>query len=334
MSISELIAGGDAAAFTRDLLVKIGDATPELIYAKDTNSRMIFANRAVLETIGRTWEEIRGKSDDEWHSDPEEGRKFVEADAKVMKGGKAESLEEILTGQDGPQVYLSTKCPLTDENGTVIGLFGISMNITERKNDEKIRQILVNELDHRLKNTLAVVQAMARQTFRYEVIDNAVWATFEGRLRSMSSAHGLLARQTWVGADIADVVSDGLMAHDGDRFVTTGPSAWIDAQSALSLAMAMHELGTNAVKYGALSTSIGQVTISWSIEQVGDSKKLTLSWREKGGPAVVPPAKTGFGSRLISQTFGSAEDTRARIEYHPEGLVFRVSVALSEKVIK
>lgn len=326
--------GGDADAFTRDLLMKIGDSSPELIYAKDTNSRMIFANRAVLETIGRTWEEIRGKSDDEWHSDPEEGRKFVEADAKVMKRGTAESLEEVLTGKDGPQVYLSTKCPLTDENGTVIGLFGISMNITKRKEDEKIRQILVNELDHRLKNTLAVVQAMARQTFRNEPIDKTVWATFDGRLRSMASAHSLLARQTWVGADIADVVSDGLMAHERKRFVTSGPPAWIDAQTALSLAMVLHELGTNAVKYGALSASDGQVTISWSIEQFGESKKLALSWKESGGPAVVPPKETGFGSLLISQAFGNADGTRASIEYHPEGIAFRVALPLTEKVIK
>lgn len=334
MSITDLIDGPDAAAFMRDLLVKISEATPELIYAKDTNSRMIFANRAVLETVGKTWDELRGKSDDEWHSDPEEGRRFVEADAKVMKGGKAESLEEILTGKDGPQVYLSTKCPLTDENGTVIGLFGISMNITERKNDEKVRQILVNELDHRLKNTLAVVQSMARHTFRYEAIDNAVWAKFEGRLGSMASAHGLLARQTWVGADIADVVSDGLMAHDRGRFVTAGPPAWLDAQSALSLAMALHELGTNAVKYGSLSTAEGQVAVSWLVEQRGGADILALRWEETGGPVVVPPEKTGFGSRLISQTFGNAEETRARTKYHPEGLEFRVGIALSEKVIK
>ena len=131
----------------------------------------------------------------------------------------------MLTGQDGPQIYLSTKCPLTDENGTVIGLFGISMNITQRKNDEKIRQILVNELDHRLKNTLAVVHSMARQTFRGESIDKGIWAVFEGRIKSMSSAHGLLSRQTWVGADIADVVSEGLTAHDLNRIVTSGPPA-------------------------------------------------------------------------------------------------------------
>lgn len=334
MSINELIADADAAAFTRDLLVKIGDTTPELIYAKDINSRMIFANRAVLETLGKTWEEIRGKSDDEWHSDPEEGRKFVEADAQVMSRGTAESLEEVLTGKDGPQVYLSTKSPLTDENGTVIGLFGISMNITRRKEDEKIRQILVNELDHRLKNTLAVVQAMTRQTFRSETIDKTKWDTFDGRLRSMAKSYSLLARQTWVGADIADVVSNGLMAHDGDRFVTSGPPAWIDAQSALSLSMVLHELGTNAVKYGALSESKGQVTVSWSIEQFGESEKLVLIWRETGGPAVVPPDQTGFGSRLISQTFGVAEETRARIEYHPDGLMFRVGIPLTEKISK
>ena len=98
--------------------------------------------------------------------------------------------------------------------------------------------------------------------------------------------------------------------------------------------MALHELGTNAVKYGALSTIDGQVTVSWSVEQHGNLEKLALRWKETGGPAVAPPERKGFGSRLISQTFGNAEDTRAHVEYHRDGLEFRVRVDLTEKVIK
>ncbi len=337
MSITELIAGGNAEAFTRDLLMKIGEATPDLIYAKDTNSRMIFANRAVLTILGKEWDEIRGKSDDEWHSDPAEGRRFVEADKRVLQSGETETLEEVLTGIDGPLVYLSTKCPLRDADGEIIGLFGISMNITARKNAEKVRQILVSELDHRLKNTLTLVQAMARQTFKKVAIEKAVWEVFEGRLQSMSDAHGLLARQSWVGADIAEVVADGLMAHGGEHaecFEISGPPAWIDAQSALSLAMAFHELGTNAVKYGAMSVPEGRVAISWDIETDADRTMLSLCWKESGGPPVVPPSRAGFGSRLVKEAFSHAGRDVARVDYQREGIEFHVRLDLADRLAK
>ena len=215
MTIAELFPTDGASAFASDLLAKIGEATPDLIYAKDLNSRMIFANRAVLAALGKTWDEIRGRSDDEWHSDPVEGRKFVEADARVIASNETEELEEILTGVSGSQTYLSTKSPLRAQDGSVIGIFGISKNITERKNEERLRQVLLNELDHRVKNSLGLVQAMARQTLKNAGIDEEIWAAFEGRLISMSKAHGVLIQQSWVGAEIANIVAEGFIAHVG-----------------------------------------------------------------------------------------------------------------------
>ena len=337
MTIPRLSTDDGADAFTNDLLAKIGEATPDLIYAKDLNSRMIFANRAVLAVLGKSWEHIRGRSDDEWHDDPAEGLRFVEADARVMRSGQTEELEEILTGVDGSQTYLSSKSPLRAQDGTVIGIFGISKNITERKNDERLRQILVNELDHRIKNTLGLVQAMARQTFKHAGIDKAIWDAFEGRLVAMSKAHGLLTRQSWVGADIADVVAEGLIAHGGqhaDCFLITGPYAWLDAQAALAVAMAFHELGTNAIKYGALSVPGGRVIISWELGNVGDVPVLDLCWREEGGPPVTEPRHKGFGSRLIQQAFAKGAPNAARVDYLPGGIEFRVRCGLSERLVK
>jgi len=337
MTIPELLAPADAAAFTRDLLSKITATSPDLIYAKDLKSRMIFANPAVLAALGKSWEEIRGKSDDEWHADPAEGRRFVEADARIMASGDTENLEEILTGVDGSQTYLSTKCPLLAEDGSVIGIFGISMNITDRKNAEDLRRILVNELDHRVKNTLALVQAMARQTFRSAGIEKSIWDAFEGRLVSMSQAHNLLTRQSWVGANISEIVAEGLIAHGGDRaecFVISGPDAWVDAQTALSLAMAFHELGTNAIKYGALSIPQGRVTISWHIDSDGSLAMLDLYWKESGGPPVVAPTSHGFGTRLIQQAFGHTGTDVARVKYRPEGIEFRVRFNLTGRLAK
>jgi PAS domain S-box-containing protein len=337
MTIPELMPPVDAAAFAADLLAKIGDASPDLIYAKDLKSRMIFANRAVLAVLGKTWDQIRGLPDDEWHDDPEEGRRFVEADARIMASGQTEKLEEVLTGVDGLHTYLSTKSPLRAEDGSVIGLFGISMNITEQKNAEALRQILVNELDHRVKNMLSLVQVMARQTFKPAQIDSAIWDAFEGRLISMSMAHGMLTRQNWVGADIADVVAEGLLAHGGrhaDCFVVSGPSAWLDAQTALALAMAFHELGTNAIKYGALSTAQGRVTIVWQVVGEGDAAMLDLHWLESGGPVVAEPTHRGFGSRLIQQAFAHNGTNLAEVRYLPGGIEFHVRVGLGRRLAK
>ena len=337
MTLPELMSPEQADAFTRDLLLKIGEATPDLIYAKDLKSRMIFANRAVLAIVGKSWDEVRGKSDDEWHDNPAEGRRFVEADTRVMDSGETEELEEILTGVDGSQTYLSSKSPLRAQDGSIIGIFGISKNITERKNEERLREILLNELDHRVKNTLGLVQAMARQTFKHAGIDKAIWEAFEGRLISMSKAHGLLTRQSWVGADIAEIVAEGLIAHGGqqaDCFAISGPSAWVDAQTALALAMAFHELGTNAIKYGALSDPEGRVAISWELDTYGDVPMLDLYWRELGGPAVIEPTHKGFGSRLIQQAFAETASNVARVEYLPEGIEFHVRFGLAERLVK
>lgn len=338
MTIPELLPDDSATAFTDDLLAKIGEATPDLIYAKDLKSRMIFANRAVLAVLGKTWEEIRGRSDDEWHDDPEEGHKFVEADARIMESGETHELEEILTGVNGTQIYLSAKSPLRASDGSVIGIFGISKNITERKNEERLRQILLNELDHRVKNTLGLVQAMARQTFKSSKIDKVIWEAFEGRLISMSKAHGLLTRQSWVGADIGDIVAEGLLAHGGQdptRFKISGPSAWVDAQTALSLAMAFHELGTNAIKYGALSVPEGSVAISWKIQNNEyDAPMLDIYWQEEGGPIVVEPTQTGFGSKLITAAFAQSASHVAQVKYLPAGIEFHVRFALTERLVK
>jgi PAS domain S-box-containing protein len=337
MTIPQLLSLADADDFTRDLLAKIGETTPNLIYAKDLKSRMIFANRAVLGVLGKSWHDIRGKSDEEWHDDPEEGRRFVEADARVMASGATEESEEVLTGVGGTRVYLSTKSPLRSPDGTVIGLVGISKDITQRKNEERWRELVLSELDHRVKNSLAIIQAMARQTFKHEGIDGAVWNAFEGRITSMAKAHDLLIEQSWVGADIAQIVAEGLEAHGGGQaagFSLSGPAAWVDAQTALALSMALHELGTNAIKYGALSVPDGRVSISWQIVPSADAPMLDLVWREHGGLPVTKPSHRGFGSRLIEQAFAQAGTAPAKIAYLPDGVEFRVRFALTERLSK
>lgn len=314
------------------MLERIGAATPDLIYAKDREGRMIFANPAVLQVIGLPWDAIKGRLDSEWHPDIAEANRFMETDARIMAQGELENLEETLTGPLGRQTYLSTKSPLRDEEGEVIGIFGISMNISERKAEEAHQKFLMEEMNHRVKNTLATVQAMARQTLKKSGISSGVWDSFEGRLIAMSTAHELLTREKWVGADVATIVGKALRVHQsgaGDVFAIDGPAVLVDAQTALALAMALHELGTNAMKYGALSVPLGRVSIRWMIDNDARGHVLDFRWNESGGPPVEPPASRGFGSRLIKQAFSHHGDNSAEIDFLPQGVEFRTRIVLS-----
>jgi PAS domain S-box-containing protein len=334
MIVSELLNAADANDFTRDLLASIGESTPDFIFAKDINSRMVFANQAVLKTMGKSWEDIRGKSDDQWHDNLDEGRTIVAADARIMAQGTSESLEEVVTTADGPQTYLSTKWPLRAADGRVIGLFGISKNITARKAEEQLRQLLVDELDHRVRNTLALVQVIARQSLKPAAIDKAIWQAFEGRIQAMADAHTILTRESWEGGDVRRIVGQALAIHGKDhgrRFDISGDDVWIDAGNALALAMALHELCTNALKYGALSVPEGRVAIRWQIAVADGQTIFDFEWQESGGPAVVAPARRGFGSKLIETAFGPQGRDMVRVDYAPAGVIFHARLKLGTR---
>jgi two-component sensor histidine kinase len=213
----------------------------------------------------------------------------------------------------------------------MIGLVNISKDITARKSAEVHRRFLMEELSHRVKNTIVIIHALARQSFKESAVDAAIWTGFEARLLAMAMAHDILTRESWMGADIGEIVSEALKIHHADRFDIAGPPAWLDAQTALALSMAFHELGTNAVKYGALSGSLGKVCIKWHVERAGDGDVLTLCWRETGGPHVTPPKRLGFGSRMIEQAFALHGSNSCCIEYRPVGIEFRVSIGLKSQ---
>jgi PAS domain S-box-containing protein len=170
-------------------------------------------------------------------------------------------------------------------------------DITDRKKAEQQRQVLVDELGHRLKNTIAMVQAIAAQTFRGTSDREAVEA-FTHRLRALSSAHDVLLEQAWSAANLSDVVRGIAHAHaEPARFKLSGPEVNLNPNAALSISLLLHELATNAVKHGALSVPEGVVDVIW-FEADGN---LVLDWVENGGPAVSPPKRQGFGTRLIRE---------------------------------
>lgn len=193
---------------------------------------------------------------------------------------------------------------------------------------EEQQRILNQELSHRLKNTLAMVQAIAGQTLR-SVTERPAVAAFTQRIHALASAHNVLLQQAWVGASMKELVQAVLATFDqSERFIVEGPEVELGPRAALSLSLLLHELGTNAVKYGALSGPRGQVGLTWRFEGEKDEVTLVLHWRERGGPPVQPPEGGGFGSRLIGM--GLTGTGRVSLRYEPSGFEAEMKAPLSQ----
>ena len=192
---------------------------------------------------------------------------------------------------------------------------------------EERQGVMINELNHRVKNTLATVQALARQSFAK--VKGAPLEVFTDRLIALSAAHDLLTRTGWREADMGALVAASVGAHV-DRVDRAGPDVALAPHTAVGLSMVFHELATNSVKYGALSAPRGRVEIDWRLDPVTDT--LAFTWRDVGGPPVTPPKQQGFGTRLIESSIRREQKGQARFDFRPEGLVFEASFPLPEQV--
>jgi PAS domain S-box-containing protein len=221
--------------------------------------------------------------------------------------------------------------PILGVDGAPDRILVVSRDMTERQKAEEHRELLIHELNHRVKNTLATVQSIAAQTLRGADVDASVRETFEARLFALASAHDVLTEESWDGARLRDIVDRVLrpyLAREG-RFAIEGPDVRLSPQSALALAMALHELATNAAKYGALSSETGRVSVVWATAGRDGSRRLLLRWAESGGPPVEPPRRKGFGSRLIERGFAGELGGEARIAFEPAGVVCAIDVPLA-----
>lgn len=218
-------------------------------------------------------------------------------------------------------------------DGTALTIAGISLDITDRKQVEAHRDLLAKELAHRVKNTLATVQSIIRQTLRRSASLEEAEAILDARIMALAAAHDVLIRDTWEGATLNEVVGVALRPFGTDqegRFTCRGPNVHLASRVALAFAMALHELATNAVKYGALSTEAGRILLTWDIIDGEGSERLRFQWEEAGGPAVVPPTRTGFGSRMIERALAVEIGGAAEIHYRPAGILFQATSPLNE----
>jgi two-component sensor histidine kinase len=204
--------------------------------------------------------------------------------------------------------------------------------LDKEKRAAEHQRLLIDELNHRVKNTLATVQSISAQTLRTADTKEDAQDALEKRLLALSRAHDVLTRESWDGADLVEVIEKALEPYQNSgesRVLITGPHVRVTPRMSLALAMAMHELATNAVKYGALSNKTGTIEVSWKVQNGDAPPRLTLSWTEAGGPPVVAPRRRGFGSRLIERTLANDLDGQVEIAFAPAGVVCTVDAPVA-----
>lgn len=265
---------------------------------------------------------------------PDDQPRVMDAINEAIRTKTPFELEHRVLQVDGTLGWTHSRAiPLCDADGEIVEWFGTASDVTDRRRHEEHQKLLINELNHRVKNTLATVQSIALQTLRNSADAEQSREQITARLIALSKAHDILTRTGWEGAQLRQIVIEATAAHDsqtGSRFDIAGPDVWISAKSALALAMAIHELCTNAVKYGALSNEQGRVTIEWSIVDVeGAARQLRMHWIEAGGPPVAPPDRRGFGSRLIERGLGQDLGGEVRVEFAPTGVTCTIRAPLA-----
>jgi PAS domain S-box-containing protein len=251
-------------------------------------------------------------------------------DGAVRTGGHF-AAEYRTIGRDGQVHWISAQGRCYQVSGQPVRFPGIVVDITDRKKAEEHRELLIHELNHRVKNTLATVQSIASQTLRNADTAEEARSAMEARLLALSRAHDVLTRENWEGAGLLEIVQEAMapFRHEReDRVHMTGPDVRLSPRMALSIAMALQELATNAVKYGALSSQEGQVRMAWSFSQ-GKEKRLHLTWTEENGPPVQAPKRRGFGTRLIERSLAHDLNGQARIDFAPMGIICTVDAPLA-----
>jgi PAS domain S-box-containing protein len=304
---------------------RLFDVLPAAIYMTDAEGRITYYNQAAADFWGRSPELYRER----WcgalkllhpggiplpHEDSP-------AAVSLKYGMPLRGTEAIAERPDGTRVpFAVLPTPLRDGEGRVIGSVNVLIDVSERKRAEERQRALMSVLNHRVKNTLAIVQALASQTIRGRGIKRDVRAKFVERLFALSRAHDLLTREGWDSADLRSVIDEVLAPYHG-RIEVNGTTMRISPKATVALSMVLHELAANATRYGALSASSGRVTLTWSVEIGKRGTTVTLSWREAGGPPVVEPERRGFGLKLVERSIVQELSGQAEIAFAPTGLL-------------
>lgn len=262
-------------------------------------------------------------------SDRSAGEDKIER-ATTLRDGRAEDSRRHVS-KDGSRFWANGMTMLMRDPDLTC-LLKVMRDETPAKRADEQRVLLLNELNHRINNTLATVQSIAEQTLRGREVSSETRGDLAGRLLTLSEAHRVLVDENWAGADLHTIVRKALAPHAGGdgRIVFDGPDVRLSPPQAVSMALALHELATNALKYGSLTSPEGTVRIDWNLAHDGaGGRHLTFLWEEQGGPAVATPTRRGFGTRLLARTFAEENGGRAEVQYNPSGLRCLIHLPLS-----
>jgi PAS domain S-box-containing protein len=301
-------------------------SSDDAIISKDLDGLITSWNKGAERLFGYAAEEVIGKPVAILIPPDRQDEELVIVE-RIVGGERVEHYETARRCKHGGLIEISvTVSPIKNIEGKIIGASKIARDITERKRGEEHVNLLMREVDHRSRNLLTLVQATVHLTQADTV--SGLKAAIEGRIKALANAHGLLAQSRWTGADLHRLIAEELAPYcrEGEgRARISGPSQMLNPDKAQLIAMALHELTTNAVKYGALSAPAGKVQVEWSVAAEG---RLVIRWSETGGPAVEPPARRGFGTRVIEQLVRSELDGEVSFDWHAQGLVCKIAVSV------
>jgi PAS domain S-box-containing protein len=312
----------------------LADNAPVMVWVTEADGRCTYLSRSWYEFTGQTpetglgfgWLDAVHPEDRQWSGD-------VFRTSNARQGPFR--VEYRLRRADGTYRWaIDAAAPRFGEDGTFLGHVGSVLDITDRKQVEEHRELLINELNHRVKNTLTIVQSMASQSLKQMSEENRPKVqAFEDRLFALARAHDVLTRENWEGAELREIINEVVepyLRQKTKHFEIEGPRLRLIPRTALAIAMAIHELATNAAKYGALSVPSGCVFITWSVPS-GAVPHLELRWQERNGPPVSPPTRRGFGTRLIERSLATDVGGDVRLTYEPAGVVCVMNVPLSDE---
>jgi PAS domain S-box-containing protein len=312
----------------------MADSAPALIWMTDAEGQVTFANMHFEYVFGRPAATMHGNG---WRDviEPPDVKAFRTAFRDAWHTRRPFRAEVRVRDKHDRTRWLRCEgVPRLNDAGQYLGYTGCALDITDVKLAQGRLELLINELNHRVKNTLATVQSIAWQTLRSAPSTEQARDTFDARLMALSRAHDVLTRENWEGASLREIVAQAIEpygSHDERRFEVTGPEVRLPPRMALSLAMALQELATNAVKYGALSKVTGRVRIAWTLHGGSGAPRLRLAWEEMGGPPVSEPTRRGFGSRLIERSLAQDLDGEVRMTFAPTGVVCAVDTLIARR---
>jgi len=299
--------------------------------AKESDNPIIFANDSFLSLTGYDRKEVLGQSFNflmAHGADPE-----ALARIRAEFEGHSDSGSEVLyRRKDGSEFWAAVFIsPVRDEDGDIVQYFASFVDLTKHKEEQAQSKMLIDELNHRVKNTLSAVQSIIWQALRTTSDPKVIRESIESRLFALSRSHDLLTRENWASAGLLDVIRDalepfGVANGRAERIVITGENIRFPPKAALALGIAFNELATNAVKYGAFSNDAGSIVIGWAIEPMPEGDRLILRWREKDGPPVAPPSRKGFGSRVIERGLAHELEGTVDIDYRSDGMICTMSI--------